>query len=681
MTNLELMTILGNVRGEYILQAQELRSGNAKKVIRKVSRKRVFLIAAVIALLLLLAGCAAVLIGIQKINLGHVIFSDVLWQNGAPYERDVLSLNGYKDSPGYLAAQEWLAFENSYDKDGSLLKNADHSGYELPQDYFAYQCYTQEMQDKIDEICGKYGLELAGPIYFPDRAEQALFAVEVPSIENSELDGDISIDEGRYYRSGSFVISGELQHRFADRQDADTVMFSYDCTKRSVFFPGYITTPDADSFDSWEYTSQDGVNLMLAQNRERGLIISDNGDCVISIVLYFSLGESIEVNNPGLRKDLEQIADMFAYTIHPKAPKEPWLVFPNTPFPEGYDPKAAELKDNTRSSYDAYFANWMPGSVASEAYSPDYQQKFLDLDGDGDDEMLIWNVRTGVVYEVVTRVDGSTVCIYGGGQYGLDDHTAELYQCEGNILERQFANGTSPQGRQLNEYYRIQDRQMVMVECVSYGNDGKWYWSESGGASSVMWREITEEEYDAVLAKYTRVQGETWEDQPLSDSAKAALKKEADERLLLCLKDQYAFYRPEDGMEYTLADYCRKESAELGFPVSITRYTFVDMDGDGVQEAVVDFRFGENEQVMCMVLRYYCGTIYGTEYYHRQMSNIKEDGTFAYSGGGDNDGWAKLRWENMEWVTEKVGSIYYGDNLKDVTWYPYPVNSDMNGDG
>ncbi len=425
MKELELLMILNNVRSEYILQAQELRSGNAKKVIRKVSRKRVFLIAAVIALLLLLAGCAAVLIGIQKINLGHVIFSNVLWQNGAPYERDVLSL----------------------------------------------------------------------------------------------------------------------------------------------------------------------------------------------------------------------------------------------------------------SSYDAYFENWMPGSVASEAYSPDYQQKFLDLDGDGDDEMLIWNVRTGVVYEVVTRVDGSTVCIYGGGQYGLDDHTAELYQCEGNILERQFTNGASPQGRQLHEYYRIQDRQMVMVECVSCGNDGKWYWSESGGASSVMWREITEEEYDAVLAKYTRVQGETWEDQPLSGSAKAALKKEADERLLLCLKDQYAFYRPEDGMEYTLADYCRKESAELGFPVSITRYTFVDMDGDGVQEAVVDFRFGENEQVMCMVLRYDCGSLYAAEFYHRQMSQIKEDGTFAYSGGGDNDGWARLRWENMEWVTEKVGSIYYGDSLKDVTWYPYPVNSDMNGDG
>jgi len=90
---------------------------------------------------------------------------------------------------------------------------------------------------------------------------------------------------------------------------------------------------------------------------------------------------------------------------------------------------------------------------------------------------------------------------------------------------------------------------------------------------------------------------------------------------------------------------------------------------------VVDFRYGENEQVMCMVLRYSGGNLYGTEFYHRQLSNIKEDGTFAYSGGGADDGYARLRWENMQWVTEKVGPIGYGDNLKDVIWHPYPIDA------
>lgn len=95
--------------------------------------------------------------------------------------------------------------------------------------------------------------------------------------------------------------------------------------------------------------------------------------------------------------------------------------------------------------------------------------------------------------------------------------------------------------------------------------------------------------------------------------------------------DQYAFYRQDDGMEYYLTDYCRRTGDQLGFPVSIIRYAFVDMDGDGTAEAVVDFKFGENEQVMCMVLKYDSGTVFGAEFYHRQMSHIKKDGTFAYS--------------------------------------------------
>jgi hypothetical protein len=110
----------------------------------------------------------------------------------------------------------------------------------------------------------------------------------------------------------------------------------------------------------------------------------------------------------------------------------------------------------------------------------------------------------------------------------------------------------------------------------------------------------------------------------------------------------------------------------MGFTVSIFQYTFVDMDNDAIQEAVVDFCFGENKQVMCMVLKWDTSSesVSGTEFYYRQMSQIKEDGTFAYSGGGDNDGWAKLRWENDSWVIETVED---SSQKSDVQWYSYPV--------
>ena len=99
------------------------------------------------------------------------------------------------------------------------------------------------------------------------------------------------------------------------------------------------------------------------------------------------------------------------------------------------------------------------------------------------------------------------------------------------------------------------------------------------------------------------------------------------------------------------------------------------MDDDGVQEAIVDFRFGENSQVMCMVLKSESqnSIVYGTGFYYRQMSQIKEDGSFAYSGGGDNDGWAKLRWENNTWVEETIED---SEQKADVQWYSYPIDAE-----
>lgn len=126
------------------------------------------------------------------------------------------------------------------------------------------------------------------------------------------------------------------------------------------------------------------------------------------------------------------------------------------------------------------------------------------------------------------------------------------------------------------------------------------------------------------------------------------------------------------GMFDTLSEYYSSEGERMGLDVAITRYAFVDMDADGVQEAVVDFRFGENSQVMCIVLKYDSDNalVQGTAFYYRQMYLLKEDGSFAYSGGADNDGWAKLRWDrsNSQWETMPVED---SSDKPDVQWYSY----------
>lgn len=142
--------------------------------------------------------------------------------------------------------------------------------------------------------------------------------------------------------------------------------------------------------------------------------------------------------------------------------------------------------------------------------------------------------------------------------------------------------------------------------------------------------------------------------------------------LLQVIKNQSLFYSLSNDESMTLKEYCAAESERMGFPVSISLYAAVDLDNDGIQEIVVDFCFGENNQVMCMVLKWDNSSeiVSGTEFYYRQMSQIKEDGSFAYSGGGDSDGWARLRWDNNDWVIETVED---SSQKSDAQWYSYPM--------
>lgn len=647
MTNLELLDILGNIKGEYILQAQSLRSGEKKTVVRKMSRKRALLIAAVISLLLLLVGCAAVLISLQKVSLGHWVFTGS-WNE--PFEMDVISLNGYTDSPEYRATLEWMEFENSYDPDKALLHQADVNHYMPSSDYESYTCYTEEMRGKIDGICQKYDLELAGPIYFPEKSEQALEAVNVSSIENENSILSLYLNEGRYFRSGSFYLGGTLQDRLAEEVDWDATSFQYFANKKKVFFTNYLTTGSLDSFDVWEYTVRDGTRLLLAQNEERGLIYADTDELFTSVVLYFKHEDAEQPGSHEGRAAMERIADTFRYALTPQKPTAQWL-------------KVQELSENSDfeailQEYQEYYRSWMTSFLGSDAYSPECSYMLVDMDYDGMDEMLIWNARTGLVYEVVTHVNGIHA-LYSFGNGGNDAMMLPLYLCVGNILEKDCG---SQQGKQLNEYYRLQDSQLVHVETVMEDSNGKFYWSESGGASGMMWAEITEVEYNTIREQHTRI-GVPQVASPIDET----FTQKVDEYLLDVIQNQELFFSWSYGNSLTLSEYCQQESERMGFPVEITRYAFVDMDGDGVREAVVDFRFGENSQVMCMVLKFesHNAAVSGTEFYIRQMNDIKEDGSFYSSNG-----WSRLRFNqtNSQWETVLAED---GSSKTEIQWTPF----------
>ena len=103
---------------------------------RKRSPKRMWLIAAIIALILCLVGCAvAYVLSLDNMILGTEFIED---RTGVTEPRTQLSLQGFVGSNSYQATKEWFDFLQTYDPDGAIELSDEADNVEFPEDYQFY---------------------------------------------------------------------------------------------------------------------------------------------------------------------------------------------------------------------------------------------------------------------------------------------------------------------------------------------------------------------------------------------------------------------------------------------------------------------------------------------------------------------------------------------------------------
>ena len=121
--------------------------------------RRSLTVAAIIALMLFLMGCAAVvLLHLNDLKIGertytqHPLYLEDGTKTPATEKvQEIIALQGIAESPNQQAAKEWYDFRQSYDQDRALANHAED--FSIPVAYHAYGVYTQEMVDKVDAIC------------------------------------------------------------------------------------------------------------------------------------------------------------------------------------------------------------------------------------------------------------------------------------------------------------------------------------------------------------------------------------------------------------------------------------------------------------------------------------------------------------------------------------------------
>lgn len=314
-----------------------------KNRIRHRLLRRPFLIAAIVALMLLLVGCAVVyILSMKEISIGQQqTFQDVFaydpesgqavaWLGQEAVTEDVLTLAGVKGSNNYQAAQEWFAFKLTYDPDHSILSELQSAGAvpEFPLEYQSYHIYSQEMKDKLDEILDKYGLKPIGKT-IPFKTEELV--CKALGLENIVVPGSnalIELDFAEYQECGNLnmdfnlIIPGD-----ADSSEQKTRCHIYYMNK-DAFTEDIISLREIETWKEWNYKTASGKDVLIFRSPSdwRGYIFCDMPNYTVTLryesisqqYSYDTTGNTVVGTKAMTDQQIESLADAIDFSIEPR---------------------------------------------------------------------------------------------------------------------------------------------------------------------------------------------------------------------------------------------------------------------------------------------------------------------------------------------------------------------------
>lgn len=465
----------------------------AEKPVKPTALRKILLIVAVIALTALLVGCGVVyVLRIQNLKIGQTSIPVTQYDDpetpvsGTEASLDVFSLQGVQNSPSYLAAQEWFDFTQNY-----VFPGGEY--WESEPDYWAYNVLNQEMVDKLDAICEKYGLKIIGkPWHEHSDCTTFLELAGVQSLVRADSGAEVHLPQGRFFPGGSFNIYGTLTMPETEQ----TLTISYSCIQKDVLYDvfGYL---DSNTVTQRNYTTKDGVSLLLLESEQNGMILADRENCFISLSIDGTDGVT-----------LEDIAEQFDFTITPHALDASAADAREQASLEemgnnGYDPDYLQrptykeyVEDLIWSDNEAVMSGCDPSEISRKEYA------FYDLDGNGKEEMILFS--NDHILCIVGIKDGKT---NDGKYYNMD-----LY--EGNVLIDNMILGKG------EEWYHIftfandgdpvfsnpKERSIVRLKKDA---DGQWWRTSTTDHYAEFDTRITEEEAMAILHSYQPLKLET----------------------------------------------------------------------------------------------------------------------------------------------------------------------------
>lgn len=523
----DILDMIGDAKGTYVWDAQQVRSGNINSSGKKLFSKKLWLIAAIIALILLLVGCAIV----YRLSLQDMTFGTRTqeYYDGSSQEVTLLSIQGIKGSPGYQATKEWYEWLETYDTDMSVYHSEEAFSEDFGDDYYAYNLYSREMKDKLDEICEKYNLELLGMMYVDPDIEAGCKALQIPGIFRPGAVVEADWGQICYYANGSFELEGDVS-----LNGQEPYIVSFCCHRKNAFSDLYSSVGLEGTYEEWTYTTSYGVDVLM---------VLDYGGVSGNAHMYVEQGEYMfsfaihEFENRPLpdKAGMEAYAEAFDFTVQPQRVSR----------------EAIEKAEERRDEADATFADEHKKQMHSfsqlgyedrikfqleNAVNPELLGfAVMDLEGNGTEDLLVG--ENGYIRAVYTTIDGGSQhmmplsiayfnCVNIGTSIGVGEgapaNWTYIYLCENNGLAYVYdleGDGVA------YHFASVKNGKLVWTDRIVYDPinhaDSPWQMHDENHNS----HPITEAEFYRIRDSYTRVPLDMYpiSDYPLTDNSPSGI--------------------------------------------------------------------------------------------------------------------------------------------------------------